>query len=225
MSGPTRIIAVRHGQSEANLAHELSGGRPLVYDRGDHEVALTDLGRRQAAAVGRTLAGLAAADAPEVVWCSPYPRARETWAVAQRAWGVAGLPLTVDDRLRDREMGALARYNRAAVVERFPEEVTRFLAAGEYSYRPAGGESFGDVVVRLRAFLADLREAADGRRVLIVAHDAVVLLLRHVFAGTPDAALAEIHRFTPILNASLSTWRAVDGRMEVQAFNDVTHLA
>ncbi|MFE0150736.1 histidine phosphatase family protein [Nonomuraea sp. NPDC059007] len=226
MSGPVRIIAVRHGQSEANLAYERARERPLVYERGDQEVTLTDLGRRQAAAVGHVLAALPEAEAPEVVWCSPYLRARDTWVHAQRAWGVGTtLPLTVDKRLRDREMGALAPFNRAAVAERFPEEAARFLSEGEYAFRPPGGESFGDVVVRLRAFVGDLRATARGRRVLIVAHDAVVLLLRHVLAGKPDAELPAVHRYAPIRNASVSTWHVVDGRMEVLSFNDVTHLA
>ncbi|MFI6292313.1 histidine phosphatase family protein [Nonomuraea sp. NPDC050790] len=224
MSGPVRIIAVRHGQSEANLAYERARETPLVFERGDHEVTLTDLGRRQAAAVGRVLAALPETEAPEVVWCSPYLRALDTWALARQAWA-SDLPHTVDERLRDREMGVLATFNRAAIVARFPEEAARFEAEGEYAFRPRGGESFGDVVVRLRAFVEDLRESAHGRRVLIVAHDAVVLLLRHVLAGGPDAELAAIHRHAPIRNASLSTWHTVDGRLEVLTFNDVAHLA
>ncbi|WP_084957898.1 histidine phosphatase family protein [Thermoactinospora rubra] len=221
--GPSRIVAVRHGQSEANLAYEQSHGTPLVYERGDEEVTLTELGRAQAAALGRFLAALPPGEAPEVVWCSPYRRALDTWAVAGRAWG-AELPLHVDARLRDREMGRLARLNRAAIGERFPEELARWRAAGEYGYRPPGGESFGDVAVRLREFWGELRVRADGRRVLIVAHDSVVLILRHVIAGTPDAELAAIAVHGPIRNASVSTWGPVDGRLEVVAFNEVAHL-
>ncbi|MGW0197108.1 histidine phosphatase family protein [Nonomuraea sp. NPDC003201] len=218
--GPTRIMAVRHGESEANLAHREAGSAPLVYERGDDEVTLTDLGRAQAAAFGRSLAGLPAAEAPEVVWCSPYLRALDTWRVALRAWGAGPLPLTVDGRLRDQEAGAFARYNLAAIKERFPEEMARREAEGAYAFRPPGGESLADVVVRLRDLLADLREHAAGRRVLIVAHDSVVLGLRHVLAGGPDADLAAVLAFAPVLNASVSVW---DGSGLVR-FNDVGHL-
>lgn len=224
MTGPVRIIAVRHGESDANLAFQQAQDAPLVYDKGDHEVALTELGRRQAAALGRRLAGLSEAEAPEVVWCSPYLRARETWATAHAAWGAGPLPLTVDDRLRDRETGILAHHNHPAIRERFPEEAERLQREGEYAFRPTGGESFGDVAARLRSLLADLRVQADGRRVLIVAHDAVVLLLRHVIAETPDADLAAVHAHAPVHNASASTWQAVGGRLELRAFNDTTHL-
>jgi broad specificity phosphatase PhoE len=225
MTGPVRIYAVRHGQSEKNLAYQRAGAEPLVDARGDDEVTLTGRGRQQASDLGRYLAGLPGSEAPELVWCSPYLRALDTWAHALRAWGVEPPPVTVDRRLRDREMGILSDHNPAAAARSFPEEVRRAWRDGEYGFRPSGGESFGDVVHRLRAFVADLAAHADGRRVLIVAHDAIVLLMRHVLAGTPDADLAAIHVHAPIRNASVSTWHRVDGRLEVHRFNDTAHLS
>ncbi|MEV4065760.1 histidine phosphatase family protein [Nonomuraea dietziae] len=224
MTGPRRIIAVRHGQSEANLAFQEAIGVPLFYEPGDDEIALTALGRAQAASLGRHLAALPPQEAPEVVWCSPYLRAKETWRLAQRAWGVPSLPVSVDARLRDREWGELRYYNLAALEQRFPDEVARMLAQGEYGYRPPGGESFGDVAVRLRDFLADLASKAEGRRVLIVAHDSVVLVLRHVIEQAHDTDLAAVDVHAPIRNASVSTWAAPDGCLELVSFNEVGHL-
>ncbi|MFB9622856.1 histidine phosphatase family protein [Nonomuraea helvata] len=211
---------MRHGQSSANLAHQQAGDRPLRYEPGDHEVTLTELGRRQAAALGRLLAGMPAAETPEVVWCSPYLRALDTWRVALEAWGAGPLPVTVDERLRDQEAGAFAHYNLAAIRERFPGELARREAEGPYAFRPPGGESLADVVTRLRDLLADLREHAAGRRVLIVAHDSVVLGLRHVLAGGPDAELGAVLDFAPVLNGSVSVW----DRSGIVRFNDVAHL-
>ncbi|HEX4812070.1 MAG TPA: histidine phosphatase family protein [Nonomuraea sp.] len=224
MTTPSLIIAVRHGESEANLAHRLAGDTPLVYERGDDEVTLSDLGREQAAALGRLLATLPAAEAPELVWCSPYRRALDTWTVAREAWGAGPLPVTVDVRLRDQEQGAFAHLNLAAIRERFPEAVARREAEGAYAFRPPGGESLADVVTRLRDFLGHLGARAGGRRVLIVAHDSVVLGLRHVAAGGPDAELAAVLAFAPVLNASVSVWRTGGGRFELVRFNDVAHL-
>ncbi|TMR94287.1 histidine phosphatase family protein [Nonomuraea basaltis] len=217
-------MAVRHGESERNLALRQAGETPLVYERGDDEVTLTGLGRTQATALGRLLASLPAGEVPELVWCSPYLRALDTWELAQQAWGVDPLPVTVDERLRDQESGAFAHYNLAAIKERFPEEVARREAAGAYAFRPPGGESLGDVVTRLRDFLGDLDGRADGRRVLIVAHDSVVLGLRHVIAGSPDPELAAVLEFAPVLNASISVWRTGGARFELVRFNDVAHL-
>ncbi|WP_049562855.1 histidine phosphatase family protein [Nonomuraea sp. SBT364] len=222
--GPLRIIAVRHGESEANLAFREAGDEPLVYGRGDDEVTLTALGREQAAALGALLAALPAAEAPDLVWCSPYRRALDTWTIASRVWGADPLPVTVDERLRDRSRGTLGRYNEAEIERRHPEELARLRAEGDYRYRPPGGETYGDVAARVRDLLADLRERAEGRRVLIVAHDAVVLALRHVIAGSPDAELAALDAFAPILNGSVSTWHAVGGRLTLRDFNTVGHL-
>ncbi|MBF8187543.1 histidine phosphatase family protein [Nonomuraea sp. K274] len=222
--GPSRIIAVRHGESEANLAHQRAGTTPLVYERGDDEVTLTGLGRAQAAALGRLLAVLPGDEAPELVWCSPYLRALDTWKIAWAAWAAGPLPVTVDERLRDQEAGEFARLNLAAIAERRPEELRRRETEGAYAYRPPGGESLADVVARLRDFLADLDERAGGRRVLIVAHDSVVLGLRHVITGSPDAELAAVLEFAPVLNASVSVWRVDGSRFELVRFNDVTHL-
>ncbi|MFI6322331.1 histidine phosphatase family protein [Nonomuraea sp. NPDC050556] len=219
-----RIIAVRHGQSEANLAYQQSIGVPLVYERGDDEVTITPLGERQAASIGAWLGGLPEGEAPEVVWCSPYRRAQDTWTAALAAWGHPPLPVTTDERLRDREWGALAHFNDEAIQHHHPEEWARLQAEGEYTYRPPAGESFLDVAIRLRTFLADLHTAAYGRRVLIVAHDAVVLILRHVIEGTPDGRLADIDAHAPIHNASISTWHSVNGQLALQAFNTTTHL-
>ncbi|NBE97581.1 histidine phosphatase family protein [Nonomuraea sp. KC401] len=221
---PSVIIAVRHGESEANLAYRLAGDTPLVYERGDDEVTLTEQGRAQAAALGRLLAALPGGEAPELVWCSPYLRALDTWRIAQDTWGVRPLPVTVDERLRDQEMGEFARYNPVAAEERFPGERARREAEGACAYRPPGGESLADVVGRLRDLLADLRRRAGGRRVLIVAHDSVVLGLRHVIAGDTDARLAAVLEFAPVLNASVSVWRTGGERFELVRFNDVAHL-
>ncbi|MEV4177119.1 histidine phosphatase family protein [Nonomuraea sp. NPDC049709] len=222
--GPAWIMAVRHGESESNLAYREAGATPLVYERGDDEVTLTELGRTQAAALGRLLAALPRDEAPELVWCSPYLRALDTWKLAHETWGVDPLPVTVDERLRDQEAGEFARYNLAAIAERFPGELARREAEGAYAYRPPRGESLADVVARLRDFRRDLDGRADGRRVLIVAHDSVVLGLRHVIAGGPDAELAAVLDFAPVLNASVSVWRTGGTGFELVRFNDVAHL-
>lgn len=66
---------------------------------------------------------------------------------------------------------------------RFPEEDARRHLLGKMYYRPPGGESWADVAQRLRSVLGDLVRAEDGRRVLVVTHDATVMLLRYVLEG------------------------------------------
>ncbi len=224
--GPDLIMAVRHGESAANAAYReaLRRDEVLEFPRPDAEVRLTDLGRAQAAALGRWLDGLPATRRPEAVWCSTYHRARETWRIAGSRMTEPPREVREDERLIDRVMGELELMNERAVRERFPDEARRRALLGEWSYRPPGGESFADIAARLRAFLADLGRAAQGRRVMIVAHDSVVTVLRHVLERDDDTDMTGLATFGPIANASISTWERRDGGLHLGGFNAVGHL-
>ncbi|MCD0482864.1 histidine phosphatase family protein [Streptacidiphilus sp. ASG 303] len=65
----------------------------------------------------------------------------------------------------------------------------------------------------------------DGRPVLLVCHDNVVLMLRHVLEGLDEAALLAVHAAGPVGNASVSAWRREAGRMQPVCFNETGHLA
>ncbi|MEV7006369.1 histidine phosphatase family protein [Streptosporangium sp. NPDC051022] len=211
---PSTITAVRHGQSESNVAFARAeaDGVAVVLTGLDEDVPLTLFGRGQATALGRRLAE---GEAPEVVWCSPYLRAVQTWELAA-AHLDASPEVRLDARLGDRRMGRLAGMNLAAIRESFPEEADRLLRS-EHTYRAPDGESFSDVADRVREVVAAMRAECAGRRVLVVAHDTVVLMFKHVIEGIP---LDSVVVFAPVLNASLSVWRG--SRPEI--FNDDAHL-
>src|SRR4051812_214012 len=122
------LIAVRHGQSWANVlfpAADAAGALDSGLTGRDADVELTGLGRRQAAALGRYLAGLPADRRPDVVITSPFRRARDTWAIAAQASGMRWPAPTTDERLVDRGMGELEMMTRAAIRERHPEQARR----------------------------------------------------------------------------------------------------
>ncbi|MFC7484717.1 phosphoglycerate mutase family protein [Luedemannella flava] len=87
------LTVVRHGQSEANLAFaaaEAAGRLDSGVVGRDVDVPLSPLGRAQALAVGRRLAGMRPSQRPQVVVCSPYRRAGQTWswpAPRRTTWG------------------------------------------------------------------------------------------------------------------------------------------
>jgi broad specificity phosphatase PhoE len=224
-AGPAGLLyAVRHGESTGNAAAALGGTAALPSD--DMAIGLTDLGRRQAEAVGRWLAGLGADRAPDVVWCSPYLRARQTWLLAERELRDAGRPLPChrgDVRLRDRERGKLAGLTAAAVAERFPAEHEKE-ARDTLAYRPPGGESFLDVAARLRGVLDGIEADRRHRRVLIVGHDAVVLFLRQILEGLGDADVLSIATDGLAGNASITTWRRTTGGFRLLAYDQRGHL-
>jgi probable phosphoglycerate mutase len=222
------LVLVRHGQSLANVAFPAADAEGLLeaeVSGRDAEVPLTERGEQQAAALGEWLGRLPENDRPQVVITSPYLRARETWRLAAEASGVDLPTPTTDDRLVDRLLGDLEMLTRAAVTERHPGEAQRRADAGEYRYTPPNGESFADIEVRLGAFLDDLNRDHEGERVIVVAHDAVVLMMRAVIEKLDwDRVVAAERAAGNVRNASLSRFEAVDGHLELAYYNSVDHL-
>jgi broad specificity phosphatase PhoE len=120
------------------------------------------------------------------------------------------LPVHIDERLRDRELGVLERLTPWGVRARFPEEAARIKRIGKFYYRPPGGESWTDVALRLRSIYRDLEHDHLGARVLVVAHDAIVVLTRYIVEHLSEQEILKIEE-TRIGNCSLSRWRRVDG--------------
>ena len=221
------LVLVRHGESEGNVAAaaaRAAGAEMIDVPARDADVVLSRLGREQAAAVGNALAAMAPAAAPEVLACSPYLRARETAQLACESAGLA-LATRIDERLRDRELGVLDRLTFAGVEARYPEEAERRRWQGKFYHRPAGGESWADVALRLRSWLADLDRDWGGRRVLVVSHDVVIVLLRYVCEGLEEAQVLDLARATPLRNAALSRLvRRDDLTWTTAAYDEVSHL-
>jgi broad specificity phosphatase PhoE len=222
------LILVRHGQSLSNVAFPAADARGLLeaeVDGRDAEVPLTETGVAQAAAVGEWLASRPAEELPQVVITSPYLRARETWRVAAETSGLALPAPSTDDRLVDRLLGDLEMLTRAAIAQRFPDEQARRAEAGEYRYTPPGGESFADIRVRLTSFLDDLNREHAGERVAVVAHDAVVLMMRAVVERlTWDQVIAAERADGTVRNASISQFLAAGDHLELVRYNSVDHL-
>jgi broad specificity phosphatase PhoE len=159
-----------------------------------------------------------------VVITSPYLRARETWRIAADASGLPFPEPATDDRLVDRLLGDLEMMTRAAIARRFPDEEQRRADAGDYRYRPPSGESFADIEVRLRSFLDDLNREHAGRRVVVVAHDAVVLMMRAVIEQLDWDRVVEVSTGNTVRNASITRFDGASGRLVLDRYNSVDHL-
>jgi probable phosphoglycerate mutase len=225
MTWPQELIALRHGQSAANAAFAAAAvdGRADVAVAGpDWAVPLSPLGRVESARVGAHLA--AQLDRIDAAVTSTYLRARETASLAlgelcRRTTHAP--PMITDERLRDREMGVLELMTQAMIERDQPTEAYRRRKIGEFSFRPSAGESFPDVIARVRLFVADLRAQYQGKRVLVVAHDSVVLMLRYVLEGmTPEQAMAA----GPVRNTGVTRWVAGRRGIRLVEFNRVDHV-
>jgi 2,3-bisphosphoglycerate-dependent phosphoglycerate mutase len=215
------LAVVRHGQSTGNVAAsraERDGSEVIDIPERDADVPLSDTGREQAHALGKFLREV---ERPDVVVVSPYLRARQT---AELALDGLGVPVLIDERLRDRELGVLDLLTNAGVRARLPQEAARRTRLGKYYYRPPGGESWADVLLRLRALLRELAGDHPDGRVLLFAHEATVLLVRALAEGLAEPELMAIAHRTAVANCSLSSWRRDGAALVPERFNDTGHL-
>lgn len=227
--GAVELLLVRHGESLGNLAAtkaRLAGAEVIDVPARDADVDLSPVGYDQANALGRSLAGIPAEGRPDVIWSSPYARARRTAEVAAAAAGWA-VPILLDERLRDRELGILDMLTAAGVEARLSGEAARRRWLGKLYYRPPGGESWADVALRLRSLVSDLERHPGSGRILVVSHDAVILLFRYILEGLSERELLDVAATSSVLNASLTRYGRVGGRgpWTLESFNDADHLA
>ena len=227
-AGAVELLLIRHGESEGNVAAteaRLAGAEVIEVPARDADVNLSDLGQEQAKALGTALERIPEADRPDAVVSSPYARARQTAEIAVRT---AGWPVKVlsDERLRDRELGILDRLTRLGVESRYPEEAERRLWLGKLYYRPPGGESWADVALRLRSVLDELNTLNSGKRVMLVCHDAVIMLVRYVLEGMSEEEVLDLAATTSILNASITRYLRPSGAgpWTLDSFNVADHL-
>ena len=134
------------------------------------------------------------------------------------------MPFVVDERLRDRELGVLDLLTARGVAARHPAEAARRRRLGKFYYRPPGGESWADVLLRLRALLRELREDHPDERVVLFGHEATVLLVRYLVEGLSEAELMAVAHSTAVANCSVSSWQRTDGHLRPELFNHVGHL-
>jgi broad specificity phosphatase PhoE len=206
---PSELWVIRHAQSAGNVAreHAMRAGAPVIEIAAtrDCDVPLSELGERQAAALGEWCARHL--DPIDAVVSSPYFRARETAAIALREAGWRGVPVEIDERLREKEFGALDRLTNAGIETKFPEQVALRRALGKFYYRPPGGESWTDVILRLRSFVESLLREHPGQRVAIVTHQVCVLCLRYIIEKLTEDELLAIDHEGDVANCAVTTYR------------------
>jgi broad specificity phosphatase PhoE len=203
--------------NRADQAARSAASEELDLHERDADVELSPLGRDQAAALGEWLQEAPAAWRPSIVLTSPYRRAAET---ARVAIGPAELPLVVDERLRERDLGLFDGLTGRGIRARYPEEAARREKVGKFYYQPPSGESWADVVLRVRSLLADLGHGFEGHRIWLFTHQAVIMAFRYALEGIDERRLLEIDREFQIPNASLTRFRSSGEGFALETFAD-----
>jgi broad specificity phosphatase PhoE len=202
-------------------AAEVDQAEEFVLGSRDADVPLSDLGERQATALGLWLAEQPPDRRPTAVLSSPYVRARQTAAhvlTAARA-AVGRLPVEIDERLRDREMGEWDGLTWRGIVARHPEEAERARLVGRYYHRPPGGESWADIALRLRSLLGDVARDLPRERVLIVSHDITSQLVRAIVDGLDEQATVDLVHRNPYANCGLTSYELGPDGYQLTAYN------
>jgi 2,3-bisphosphoglycerate-dependent phosphoglycerate mutase len=231
---PSVLWIVRHGESAGNVARDAAdaaGLHTIDVPVRDVDVPLSPRGERQATALGAWFASRPEDRRPTVVLSSPYLRARRTAQLVGQAGGFGrGVDdLEVDERLREKEFGVLDRLTSAGIQAMFPEQAEMRRLLGKFYHRPPGGESWCDVILRLRSALDTISLHYSGERVLIVCHQVVVLCIRYLIECMTEEEILDVDRSTEVANCSVTTYEfdpsiGRHGKLVLREFNFVAPL-
>jgi broad specificity phosphatase PhoE len=154
----TRILVVRHGESEWNASGRWQGWS---------ESALSELGRQQA------YEAAAAVGAVDAIVSSDLERAVTTALIISEAIGVG--PVVTEAGLRERDVGEWSGLTRDEIEARWPGSIAAWQRGDMPS--PPGGERNEDILERYEAALLRVASEWDGGEVLAVSHGGVMRLL------------------------------------------------
>jgi broad specificity phosphatase PhoE len=223
---PSRLWIVRHGQSAGNVARDkadAAGHSRIDLTHRDVDVPLSPLGEQQSSALGHWFSQKE--EQPAVILASPYLRAKQT-AEIFRAAGGAGhdCSICVDERLREKEFGNLDGLTRKGIVEFHPDQARFREVMGKFYHRPPGGESWADVILRLRSLLDTASLHHEGKPVMIVAHQVVVLCMRYILEGLTEEEILAIDREADVSNCGVTEYRwcedeSGDGKLKLASYN------
>ncbi|QQR38657.1 histidine phosphatase family protein [Devosia rhizoryzae] len=211
---PRRLWIIRHGESMGNVARQAAmdaGLAEINIDHRDIDVPLSPLGEEQATALGKWFARHKQDGVPQVVLASPYERAHQTAELISQHGGFADAEFYLDERLREKEFGVLDRLTALGIQERYPDQVRFRTELGKFYHRPPAGESWCDVVLRLRSLLDTVGLHHAGEDVMIVAHQVVVLCLRYVIERMSEEQILAIDREGDVANCSITEYRLQEG--------------
>jgi len=171
------LLLARHGETDWNRESRFQGHA---------DPPLNELGRQQAAELGKALADEELA----AVYSSPLHRALETAEVVAAQHGLQAVPV---DGLREVDVGSWQALTRGEVERRFPEQFRRWL---DYGRGWDDGETYEEMGERVLAALEALAARHDGELILAVTHGGPI---RTALARAESITHSEARRRGPVL--------------------------
>jgi len=201
----TRILLVRHGQTEWNRVERF---------RGRADVPLNEAGIAQAEAAARRIA---AEWTPSAVYSSPLGRAVRT---AQAIAAPFGLEVRALPGLNDLDFGDWQGLTPEEAGARWPEDVETWLRTPQTARIP-GGESLAGLGERSLRTVRELAARHDGETIVVVGH---TVLNRALILSMLGLGLEHFWRIRQD-TAAVNVIEARDGVFSLAVLNDTCHLA
>jgi broad specificity phosphatase PhoE len=177
-----KLYFVRHGESEANLLHEIS-------NRGQKH-GLTPQGREQ----GATLASFLASCKITQLFASPLLRATQTADILSDA---LGLPYQITDALREYDCGILEGQFDAAAWEQYHQLRSAWINHHHWDARIEQGESFRDMQQRFVPFIQQLLQQTDhpNDSIVLIGHGGLYACMLPLILQNVSFAMAATYPF------------------------------
>ena len=203
----TRVLLIRHGQSQGNAERRFGGHSPTP---------LSELGHRQAEATARALSdrGVIA------IYSSDLLRAVQTAEPLARA---TGLEITKTSALRERSVGLMEGLTFEEAAAAHPEEYASLLRR-DFEHVLAGGESYRQLLDRAAAHLDRAIEEHRGGTLALFSHTGTICILALHLMGALDAPhLKPVWLSTN--NCGVARFSVEHGGLiRIRALNDTRHL-
>jgi 2,3-bisphosphoglycerate-dependent phosphoglycerate mutase len=203
----TRLVLVRHGESNATVARRLGGMRSCT--------GLSALGVRQADALRDRLASTKELGDVGALWSSDMPRAMQTAELIAPALG--GHPVEIDQAFREHEPGDADGMTFSEVVERYGNVDW---ASDPYRRFIPGSETVAEFHHRVMQGLARLVESHRDDTVVLVCHGGVIDIALRGLLNLP--MVGGFHTFTK--NTTLTELVLMGSQWRFVRYNDGAHL-
>ena len=201
----TRIVAVRHGETDWNATARIQGQR---------DIPLNDKGRWQAERAAQSL--LAAGEPLSAIYSSDLSRAHAT---AQAVAAAYGMQVLSDIRLRERNFGEYEGQSFDQLERQWPQDAARWRAR-DATWAPPGGETLTTLGERVRAVTDALAQRHPGEQIVLVAHGGVLDMMYRI--ATRQGVDAQ--RNWALGNASINRLLWTPGGISLVGWSDTRHL-
>jgi probable phosphoglycerate mutase len=199
----TRILLVRHGETDWNATGRLQG---------QSDTPLNMVGHEQTRRAAQRLV----CEPVRALYSSDLARAFQTATIIGQT---LGLTVITSPRLRERQYGAWEGLSSAEIQARYPEQFDAWRARSP-DFAPPQGETRSQLLTRGLAELQAIARRHVGEMAVVVTHGGLCYVLISHILGSIDGDQRE---FT-FGNASIHTLEVTADRWSVISVNETAHL-